>query len=103
MHSLELVCKALFSCYLSIATAIIYPAKQSIIGAIYSFPSLHGNECYISHPFFVRRICAKASFQKIFRLLRLSVGLGKAVRASLALMQAVISKTLPDFRDDLRV
>ena len=31
----------------SIATVIISPAKQSIIGAIYSFPSLHGT-CVMS-------------------------------------------------------
>ena len=86
-----------------IATVIISPAKQSIIGAIYSLPSLHGNERYIGQPFLVRCVCAKVPFQKIFRSLSHSIGFGKAIRASLNLMQAAISKTLPDFRDDLRV
>ena len=86
----------------SIATAIISPAKQSIIGAIYSFPSLHGNERYVGRPFLVRSVRAKVPFQKIFKSLRLFVGFGKPIRASPALVKAVISKTLPDFRDDLR-
>ena len=87
----------------SIATAIISPTKQSVIGTIYSFPSLHGNERYIGQPFLVRSVRAKAPFQKIFKFLRLFVGFGKSVRASSALMKSVISKTLSDFRDDLRV
>ena len=65
----------------SIAIAIISPAKQSIIGAIYSFPSLHGNERYVGQLFFVRSIRAKVPFQKIFRLLSLSGGFSKSVKA----------------------
>ena len=40
----------------SIAPAIISPAKQSIIGAIYSFSSLHRNECYVGQPVLVKNI-----------------------------------------------
>ena len=58
---------------------------------------------YVRKPFLVRCICAKVSFQKIFRPQCLFIRFGKSVRASSALMQADISKTLPDFRDVLRV
>ena len=58
---------------------------------------------YVRKPFLVRCICAKVSFQKIFLPQRLFIRLGKTVRTPSALMQANISKTLPDFRDVLRV
>ncbi len=65
----------------SIATAIISPVKQSIIGAIYSFSYLHGTNVMLVQTFLVRSICAKISFQKIFRPLRFSVGFGNPVGA----------------------
>ena len=58
---------------------------------------------YVRKPFLVRCICAKVSFQNIFLPQRLFIRLGKTVRTPSALMQADISKTLPDFRDVLRV
>ena len=70
-----------------IATEIISPAKRYIIGAIYSFTSLHGNERYIGQPFLIRSVRAKLLFQKIFRLLRLSIGFDKSIRTPPALMR----------------
>ena len=85
----------------SIASAIISPPKhyrRNIQFSVFA-RSLR----YVRKPFLVRCICAKVSFQKIFRPQCLFIRFGKSVRASSALMQADISKTLPDFRDVLRV